>query len=357
MTNDDAAERQFREAIEAFRRFSDELPEDLRNLPIKELQRLWNDPEQCARLEPAVRRLAQAVAPAVREFAEVFAGMARGVQAAAKLFQQIREKVLALREGVVRAEEWGRRAPQLASQYCQPYQRQIAQLCERNLKPLTRSEEWSFMVMAAALSLPDERGLGRRPPLEYVALANGRLDLAVAVLVKERPDLLRLSKPMETLPREWEDLPGDVVVALREKVLPSLEKRLQEVTIPEAQRVLENWLSNQYLVASIRNSINRQRGRVRKQAALEAGPLREPGDTEAKVDETSVTDVLAMEHAVEEYLQQSDRPELDRQILDALKEGTSMAELGRRIDVPERTLRSRKERLFAFCRCRLGLPE
>jgi hypothetical protein len=78
-------------------------------------------------------------------------------------------------------------------------------------------------------------------------------------------------------------------------------------------------------------------------------------DAERQGLESRALDVALAKAAVREYLRQSKRPEVDRQIVAAIEHEQSMRELGQRTGVPERTLRYRHDRLIIACRQSLGL--
>lgn len=215
-----------------------------------------------------------------------------------------------------------------------------------------------FMIMGILITPPEERALGYRPPLEWVTVACRRLGLATAILSTERPQLVRWTKRVVP-PQDLDDLPPEVFLTLCETVLPNIERRLGELTPEQSAEKLKGWMSDQYLVAAIRRNLVRslKRRRARQEREVTGG---EAGVAAAwdEIDEKSAAiDRLALGAAVEEYLSQSKRPELDRAILEALREGRSMSNLARERKVPERTLRQRKTNLVDFCAQRLGLTE
>jgi hypothetical protein len=352
--------------MEAYRQYVHDLPDDLSHLPLSEFGRRRADPAERARIEPAARRFAETVAPIVEKWRRAADGIRQAILAPFERFEQAISSVIEPVQKVLqrprvlgeRLQEIGRLAPQVAAEYCRPYQRQIAQLREPNIRPLSRDDMMEFMIMGILITPPEERALGYRPPLEWVTVACRRLGLATAILSTERPQLVRWTKRVVP-PQDLDDLPPEVFLTLCETVLPNIERRLGELTPEQSAEKLKGWMSDQYLVAAIRRNLVRslKRRRARQEREVTGG---EAGVAAAwdEIDEKSAAiDRLALGAAVEEYLSQSKRPELDRAILEALREGRSMSNLARERKVPERTLRQRKTNLVDFCAQRLGLTE
>jgi len=343
------------ELIRALSRAEKEIPEDLLHMSLAEIEKLWQDPAQRARIMKAFAPLAKAAAPAIQDVADFLQDIRAGAVWVGKALESVRQQLRAIGLKAQQAQTWVRRAPRVAAQYCQPYQRQIEALHEPNLPPLTPEEEWVFLLTASLVANRKERALGKRPPLEYVALIHGRLDLAAAILMHQRPELRAKARATNQLPGDWEDLDGEVFLVLREQVLPSLGRRVAAIELRYGRLALDELLSNQYLVASVIRAIGRRRHQVHRQVERETPLADLSGREEEKA--ADALDVLAVEQALGEYFAQSDRAELDRQILTAERAKVSMAQLSQQTGVPERTLRHRRRKLIEFCRSQLGLPE
>ena len=341
--------------IRALSRAEKKIPKDLRHLSLAEIKKLWQDPAERPRIEKAFAPLVKAAAPAIQDTLDLLRQIHAGAVGVAQWVQRTQQQLLAARQKIQQAQAWVRRAPRLAAQYCQPYQRQIEALRESNLPPLTPEEEWTFLITASLIANRRERALGKRPPLEHVALIHERLDLAVAILMHQRPELRAKARTTNRLPDDWEDLDGEVFLALREQILPSVLRRAGKVTLSHGRLALDELLSNQYLVASVIRAIGRRRHRVHRHVERETPLADLSGREEEKA--TDALDVLAVEQALREYFAQSDRAKLDRQILAAARAKVSMARLSQQTGVPERTLRHRRRKLIEFCRSQLGLPE
>ena len=152
-------------------------------------------------------------------------------------------------------------------------------------------------------------------------------------------------------------------LTLREEILPNIEKRAGNLSLAQMRHKLKDWMSDQYLVAAIKGNLVRALLRERKQRKVcevyvcdhDAAKSQGDRDAERQGLESRALDVALVKAAVREYLRRSKRPEVDRQIVAAIKHGQSMRELGERIGVPERTLRYRHDRLITACRQSLEL--
>jgi hypothetical protein len=345
----DSADTGVDDLIEALKRLAHELPEDLRHLPVSKFKEAWADPAQRARLEHAFGPALRAAVPLVQDAGELMQSIIRALQGAQRLTRTVREMAQ-------QAHRWVRRAPRIAAQYCQPYQRQIEALYQPPLAPLTPGHEWEFLLTAGLVATPEERALGKRPPLEQVALLCGRLDLAAAVIYRQRPELLRAAEADEFCAQDREDLAGAVFLALQSQIMPSIGLRVATMTPAEARQALDDLLARQYLVASVLNAMKRRRrstGGPRKRESS----LSEHEDDLAAAAREDVIDVLGAEAAIAAYLEASDRPELDRQIAAARKARKSMAALSKEIKVPATTLNYRWRKLVRLCRLYLEIPE
>jgi hypothetical protein len=173
--------------------------------------------------------------------------------------------------------------------------------------------------------------------------------------MQQRPELRAKASVTNRLPDDWEELDQEVFLALREQVLPRLSRRMDSLTLPNARAAMDELLSNQYLVTSVIRDIGRRRERMHRHVERET-PLADLSEKEEE-KATDTLDVLAVEQALCQYFAQSDRAELDRQILTAARAKVSVARLSQQTGVPERTLRHRRQKLLEFCRSQLGLPE
>jgi len=365
---------------DAFHGFFLDLPQDLRDLPLAELQRRWEDPQQRARMEPAASSAAQTAAPIITKWmdgadrfgkevlaaldpwVQIVRGLNEHLQRAAQWMEALQQRLQRVFEFTERLGKVLAQAPELVAQYCRPYQRQIRDLHDPNFPPLGPGEVMHFALVGIVLESPEEARLGRQPPLEEVAVACNRIDLAAAILIATRPHLARWAKP--AVPRsKWDDLPVDVFLTLREEVLPNIEKRAGNLSLAQMRHKLKDWMSDQYLVAAIKGNIVRSYQRARKQRRVcevylcdhDAAKSQWDRDAERQGLESRALDVALAKAAVREYLRQSKRPEVDRQIVAAIEHEQSMRELGQRTGVPERTLRYRHDRLIIACRQSLGL--
>jgi len=270
-----------------------------------------------------------------------------------------------LKQAFRRAQAWGEKlqamaqvARQVAAEYCRPYQRQIGQLRDANIRPLDRTDEMRFTVIGVLITPPEESALGYRPPLEWVAVMCRRFDLASAILSAERPQLLRWSKRVVSA-QDLDDLSPEVYLTLCEEVLPSIGRRAGDLTYPEGTEKLKGWMSDWYLATAIKHNVLRrfeqQRTWRRRETTLDEA--RVTAGIEELAQRAAAIDRMVARDAVEEYLRQSKRPELDRAIMDALGEGRSMRSLAAELGVPERTLQQRRKSLVEFCARRLGFDE
>jgi hypothetical protein len=348
----DPSETRLRTLMRALSRLRRALPKDLRNQPLAELEKRWQDPADRARLEAALAPVAQAAGPVVQEvheffqeFQELLRQFGQGLGQLQQFLQRTQRQIAAVAGSV-------QRVPHLASHYCQPYQRRIA---DWHLPPLSPAEEWQFLASSALLTSRNERARGLRPPLEQIALIHNRLDVAVAVLYEAHPELYTSARRKSRLPDEWEEVPGDVVMVLQEEVLPSIRRRLLPLTPAQARSELEELLSQQYLVAAVCRDIGRRRQAARLAAPPEEELPEDPADAAVEVRQSEELDAVAVESVLAAYLAQSDRPDLDAQIVAAMGAGRPMARLAAEVGVPARTLTHRRRKLLRYCRRELGV--
>lgn len=370
----------------ALRRFVEDLPDDLGHLPLRKLSQAAADPEQRARMEPAAARFDETVAPIMQRWREAAQSWDRSIRSAlepcaeagrwlTQLGEQLRsasersdrawrelmqpfelalQRMHALGE---RLQEMAQLVPQAAAEYCGPYQRQIAQLQDHNIGLLTPADEMQFMITGIIVTPPQERSLGYRPPLEGVAVMCRRFGLATAILSIDRPQLVKWTRRLASF-QELDDLPGEVFVTLCETVLPSIERRVGDLTYPQAAEKLKGWMSDWYLAAAVKNNIRRtlkqQRTRRGREIRFEEAGMA-PGE-EDLVETGTAIDRVVVRDALEEYLRQSKRPELDRAIVDALGERRSMRSLAAERGMSDRTLQQRGKNLVDFLARRLVVP-
>ena len=359
--------------LAAFNEFCLDLPQDLRDLSVAEFRRRWEDPQERARMEPAINRAAQTAGPIITKLMEganrfrkqVLAALDPWAQFMSRLgehFLRAQRRLEAIQPRVQQVFEVAKRLGKalaqvsaFAAEYGQLYQRQIRGLHDPSFPPLSRDEMMKFALVAIMLRSPEEARLRRPPPLEEVAQACNRIDLAAAILIATRPHLARWAK--QAVPyAKWDDLPLDVFLTLSEEVLPSIDRRLGDLTPEDARRKLKDWMSDQYLAAAIKNNIVRSLVRQCKKEESEA-KASEAWVMASRKEAIEALDAAAVGATVEEYLSHSERRELDCQILKALEEDRSMRSLAAELGVPERTLRQRKTNLVSFCTERLGLTE
>jgi len=363
--------------LAAFNEFCLDLPQDLRDLSVAEFRRRWEDPQERARMEPAINRAAQTAGPIITKLMEganrfrkqVLAALDPWAQFMSRLgehFLRAQRRLEAIQPRVQQVFEVAKRLGKalaqvsaFAAEYGQLYHRQIRGLHDPSFPPLSRDEMMNFALVAIMLRSPEEARLRRPPPLEEVALACNRIDLAAAILIATRPQLTRWAR--QAVPyAKWEDLPLDVFLTLSEEVLPNIEKRMGCLSMAQARRKLKDWMSDQYLAAAIKGNLDRalQRERARKKRRVrevylcdhEAAKSQGDRDAERQSLESRAQDIALLNTTVRKYLRQSKRPEVDRQIVAATKRGQSMRKLSQRIGVPERTLRYRRKRLITACR-------
>jgi len=387
----DSFEQDQHSLMSALRQFFADCPEGLGHLTLRKFAQAWTDPQQRARMEPAETRLSQTVAPIIEKWRKGVDERRRAIRAVFEPWlkaerwltqhgEQIRstierwerawrETLQPFEQALERMRALGERlaplvqqVPQLAAEYCRPYQQQIRELHSPNFPLLNPDEVMHFALVGIMVGSPEETRLRRPPPLEEVALACNRIDLAAAVISQERPCLAERAK--RAVP-EWnpDDLPLDVFFMLYETVLPNFARRLENLTLEEGRRKVKGWMSDQYLTAAIKKNIRRslERQRNKKQASevvVGEADLEQAGAAGAQELAVAVVleqacdaiDIAAVNAAIRQYLGQSKRPEVDRQIVAATKRGQSMRKLSQRIGVPERTLRYRRKRLITACR-------
>ena len=340
--------------LQALREFPDSLPEELRQITLAEAKRMWQDPEQRAKLQPAVEKVARAAEPVLQEVAAAFRAIDTGLTQVVGMIQRLQECVRQTAETIAGIVRFGVALPHLAASYCEPWQQQIRALQEGAFPPLTSEEEQRFMFAGWLVSyyLGEEGDL--RPPLEWVSLVANRVDIAVAVLGDRFPDLPKRLLDFREPEQDWRDLQADVLRLLGDRILPGIASRLGDLAIPEACRLLQLQLTEQYLGVALRHdAIDRKRAQQRRER-VETVDL-------ARVEELipdrrwmAPEEALSVRIIVEEYLGQSERPEVDRRIVEAIRDETPPARLEAETRVPARSLRDRRRRLLDWCRRRLG---
>ena len=333
----DKWQRDYDALLRALRECPDWIPEDLRHLTLAELRRKWEDPEQRARLEPAVEKLAHAAQPVV--------GMV----------QRVREWVRQTAATISQVPRFLEAVPRFAANYCEPWQQQIRLLHGGAIPALTSQEQQRFMLTGLAIALQREEERYLRPPLEWVSLMVGRVDIPLAILNERFPDLPNRLRDLKEPDQDQLDLQSDVLLQLGDKILPDIASRLtKDMSAPEACRLLELRLTEQYLAAALRHdAIDRKRAQQTRDK-VEGVRLDALDEVPAEPAWMPQEEAIAVRAVVDEYLRQSDRPEVDGRIVEGIREETPPAQLEAQTGVPARTLRDRRHRLLEWCRNRLG---
>lgn len=339
--------------LQALRRFSDSLPEEFRHLTLAEAKQAWQDSEAREKLRPAIEELIRSARPFLEE-----AGAALRAAAAvqARVLQAIRrwqEWVQGLTEAIAGIQRLAAAIPHLAADYCRPWQEQIRQLHGGAVPPLSPEEQRTFMLMGLAMSAWLKQG-HPHPPLEWVALGVGRVDIALGVLSERFPDLPKRLLDFREPGQHYQDLQADVLVLLGDRILPGIADRAGELPMPAACEALTNLLTQEYLGAALRRDALDRKRAERRQRRVEGEGLAGVAETLPDPSWMASEEAAAMRAVVDEYLAASDRPQVDRRIVTAIREGTSMDQLGREVGVSGRTLRSRRERLIQWCREQLS---
>ena len=347
-------QRDYDAFLRALTDFPDWLPEDLRHLTLAELRRKWEDPEQRARLLLALEKLARAAQPVVDDAAATVRAMRADLAQVFGMVQRVREWVRQTAATISRAQRFLDVVPRFAVSYCEPWRQQIRQLHGGAFPALTSQEQQRFMLTGLAISLQREEERYLRPPLEWVSLVAGRVDIAVALLTERFPDLPNRLRDLKEPDQDQLDLQADVLLQLGDQILPDIVSRLKGISTPEACRLLELRLTEQYLATALRHD------------AIDKKRLRQTRDRVEGVSLDAVDEVLsepgwmpqeeaiAVREVVNEYLRQSDRPELDGRIVDGIQEEIPSTQLEAQTGVPARTLRDRRRRFVEWCRNRLG---
>jgi hypothetical protein len=294
-------------------------------------------------------------APVLRALVERADEMARQLAPSLQAFAQMMRspEVQRLAQGLM---AWG---PLLESAptYCAPYDRELVRL---GLAPLTADERRNFVVVAVLLESRKEQLLGHRLPLEQVALAAGRADVAAAV-VMERGATRRAIRSLEI---ENEREQGELVSAayreLREKILPSIERRVRRIRMADSRRLgrpmLEQVVRDAYLGKSIRRALVQHLEREGKQAeretTFESAMATRLAEAELRPDWELGWDI---EQAMASFLQRPRASELDRKLVAARRRWPdySTAEIARRIGEPIRTMQYHWRKLLEHVRKQL----
>jgi hypothetical protein len=312
----------------------------------------------------ALVELAQLLGAALEAWAPLFRELA---ESAERLARRLGPYTEALREAAQRPD--ARRqlaglaalatALDSAPAYCVPYDCELVRL---GLAPLTVEEQRNFAVVAALLASRREQLLGQRVPLEQVALAAGRADVAAAV-VMERGATRRAIRFLEIENKREE---GELVSAaygeLREKILPSIERRVRRIRMADSRRLgrpmLEQMVRDAYLGKSIRRALVQQLEREGKQAEREAtfssAMAKRLAEAELRPDWELGWDI---EQATASFLQRPRASELDRKLVAALRRwpDCSTAEIARRIGEPIRTVQYHWRKLLEHVRKQLEI--
>ena len=352
---EDKWQRDYDAFLRALTDFPDWIPEDLRHLTLAELRRKWEDPEQRARLQPALEKLARAAQPVVADTVADVRGMRADLAQVFGTVRRVREGMRQTVAAISRIPRFMEAVPRFALNYCEPWQQQIRQLHGGAVPVLTSQQQLRFMLMGLAISLQREEERYLRPPLECVSLMVGRVDIPLAILNERFPDLPNRLRDLKEPDQDQLDLQSDVLLQLGDKILPDIASRLtKDMSAPEVCRLLELRLTEQYLAAALRHdAIDRKRAQ-RTRDRVEGVRLDALDEVPAEPAWMPQEEAIAVRAAVDEYLRQSDRPEVDGRIVDGIQEEIPSTQLEAQTGVPARTLRDRRHRLLEWCRNRLG---
>jgi len=349
----DKWERDYDAFMRALEEFPEWMPEDLRNLTLAELRRKWDDPEQRARLLPAVEKLARSAQPVISDTAAEFRAMRAGLAQAFAMVLRVRDWVSRTAAAISRGPEFLRAVPRFAANYCNTWQREISTLHGGAVPALTSQEELRFMLMGLAISLQREEERYQLPLLEWVSLLVGRMDIPLAIVSEQFPDLAKRLRDFKTPEQDQMDLETDVLLLLGDRILPDIASRVKDIPAPEACRLLELRLTERYLATALRHDIIDEIRARQTRDRVEGVSLETLDGVSSDSACMSREEAVAVGEVVDEYLLQSDRPEVDRIIVEGIREETPSGELSARAGIPARTLRDRRQRLLEWCRNRL----
>ena len=246
-----------------------------------------------------------------------------------------------------------------APSYCAPYDWELARL---GLTPLAAEEQRHFMLVAVLLRKRRELRLGQRLPLVEVALAAGRLDITAA-LVMERAATRSTIRSLEmSNKREAGELLADAYVEMREKILPSIERRLHRIPLADMRRVarpvLEQVVRDAYLVKSIKRVLVRRLERERRRKEKEekwvvqrsATEIQRLADAHRGQDQNWL-----VEQAIASFLERPRASALDRKLVAALRRRpeSRAKEIAGRIGEPVRTVQYHYRKLVDHVRKQL----
>ncbi len=226
----------------------------------------------------------------------------------------------------------------VANAYCDAYQLEIVEL---GLRPLSKEEQFAFMVLGSMLAETGELGMGRRPPLLQVAVAGQRPDIALAVLLRQGLDRTAL-RSLDVADRETrEELVGQATLALGEEILPGFERRVNSLGfggLVQLRPLLAEVTKDAYLVVAIRRelirylkkqALHRKREEPREPAALE-------DELPCAPEQERHLDHWVVEQSIGRFLTRPRAKAIDAQILKAIADGPerSSASIARDLDLP-----------------------
>ncbi|NIM05566.1 MAG: hypothetical protein GTN65_08105 [Armatimonadetes bacterium] len=297
----------------------------------------------CEGWAPLGRRLAELI----NSLEQLFAPFGRAIQAIVQSpeMKQIAEAVATWKQ-----------VQEGAAYYCIPYNLELKRL---GLKPFSKEKYLSIVIFSHLLSDAKERQLGRRPPLEEVALLVGRPDVTAA-LVMERVKLRRSIDNLEKVNKQEEgDLVTTAYLKLVEEIIPRIQRHLKEVPMTDFRRVVQPMLAevlqDAYLVTSIKRELVRHLKRELRQKEKDEEWLAESMAKEKqRLTDPNIDREQAwvIEQAMASFLERPRVGELDRKMVAELRRSpdSSAREIAGRIGEPVRTVQYHRRKLREYVR-------